>query len=99
MSGTVKERSAWLVAVAAYLYGKEVILRCDILSDTRTQDFELAVPELDWADIRKSYETGNCNLADAQAFVSAWHEVLGVIKLAKRDGFYTSRAWREGAGA
>jgi hypothetical protein len=97
VSGTVKERSVWRVAVAVYLYQPAVILRCDIL-DERTQEFEIDVPSLDWADIVKSYNDGACCLGDAQAFVNAWHEVIRVVKLAKRDSGYVSDAWIGGAG-
>ena len=97
MSGTAKERNPWLVAVGVYLYLKDVILRCDII-DSRTQEFEIDVPEIDWATIRTDYQNGACCLADAQAFVTAWHEVLHAMKIAKRDGTYCSPAWIAGKG-
>jgi hypothetical protein len=80
------------------LYRPEVILRCDAI-DSRTQEFELDIPECDWRQIVSDYDHGSCCLGDARAFVTAWHEVLQVLKTAKRDGSYCSPAWIAGREA
>jgi hypothetical protein len=97
MAGTVKERDPWRVTVAVYLFDKDIILRCVVI-DSRTQEFELDIPELDWAQIKSDYQAGTCCLADARAFVTAWHAVLRVMKTAKENGSYCSPAWINGKG-
>lgn len=99
MAGTSKERDPWKVAVGIYLYDPTIILRCDIL-DARIQEFELDVPELDWAQIVSDYQSPEgIALSNARKFVTAWHEVLRVMKSAKDNGSYTSTAWINGRGA
>lgn len=97
MSGTVKECDPWKVAVAVYLYGEEVILRCDMI-DYRTQEFTLDIPEVDWSQVVSDYTNGVCSLGDAKAFVAAWHQVMPVLKRVKTEGSYCSPAWIAGRG-
>ena len=95
MAGTVLEKDFWRVALAVYLYGVDVVLRCTAI-DHRESEFQLDVPDMDWKSIVDDYHAGQCNLSDAKAFVNAFHQVHRIVADAKRNGQYVSSAWING---
>jgi hypothetical protein len=90
-----KTTDIWLAAICCYLYGDDALWLIEDSDGNSRFTFTLAVPECDLDIIATDYRTGQCNLADAKAFTTAYNYVLKCLRKMRerRETSWTSLSW------